>query len=234
MRTIIATIAAAMLAGCAAPLPTYPVMDDREGLTVVAERLGSVRMTRSTATVTLTSASGDSVRLDAAMVTRSPGDARLRAWKFGTSVLDLVISPEGTWLYLAERDGSGDARSLDSSVAGVRPVLDMLTGEYFRAATPVPSESSPATLVATGPGWDGSSVRCEIDRRTLTPRRFEFAQGHEMTMSRYTLLNGVAWPREISFAGSSGSVRIRFDDVELNPELPESVFEPSPRARRLP
>lgn len=234
-RLIVAAAVSAALCGCGTPLPTYPdTVSDGEGLAIIAQRLESVRTIRSTASLALTSSSGDSIRLEAVMVMRSPGIARLRAWKFGTSVLDLAITPGGAWLYVAERDGSADADSLDSSVSGVRPVLDMLSGAYFRGATPLPAESSSATLVATGPGWEESSVRCEIDRRTLTPRRFEFPRGHEMTMGRYTLLDGTAWPSEISFTGSSGSVRIRFDGVELNPELPESVFEPSPRARRIP
>lgn len=233
-RTIVAAVCIAGLAGCAAPLPTYPPsVGDDEALAIIAERLESVQRTRSTATLTLTSGAGDSVRLDAAMVTRTPGAARLRAWKFGTSVLDLTISPEGMWLYVAERDG-GDAGSLDDSIAGVGPVLDMFSGRFFREARPLPEESSSATLVATGAGSEGSGVRCEIDRRTLTPRAFVFPRGHGMTMSRYTVVEGIAWPGEISFTGGSGSVRIRLGDIELNPELPGSVFEPSLRARRIP
>jgi hypothetical protein len=237
MRGVIAAASIAALCGCAAPLPTYPAtIGDDVALAIIADRLESVQRTRATATLTLTSSSGDSVRLDAAMVVRSPGVARLRAWKFGTSVLDLAISPAGTWLYVAERDGAGpaDAGSLDTSVSGVGPVLDMLSGRFFRGATPLPDGSSAATLVASGPGWNEVGVRCEIDRRTLTPRKFIFPRGHEMSMGRYMLVNGVAWPGEISFTGDSGSVRLLLDDVELNPELPDTVFEPSPRARRLP
>ena len=228
-----------LLVGCAAPLPTYPRMPDDRALLVVADRLDTVRSISASADVTLTSPDGRSIRLDGAFIATPPSKARLRAWKFGTCVFDMTVLPEGVWVFVPE-SGPGEQRSRDLSgisSASIAPALELLAGGYFRGAHPSPGESSPQTLVATGPALGRDTVRCDIDRATLTPRRFRFAlnpaQG-ELLLERYSLIGTTVWPRSISFRGPDGDILIRLNAVELNTELPPAAFEPPARARPLP
>lgn len=229
-----------LLTACAAPLPTYPAMTDGEALRTIAARLDSVHAIAASADVVLTNAKGETVSLDGAFVARPPDRARLRAWKFGTPVLDLTILPEGVWAFAATREGAAPADLTQLPAAGVSRAVELLTGSYFANATVVEADSTPATLVVHGPALGQNDVRCEIDRPTLTPREFRVLANPEdrfaatITLDRYTVIDGVAWARRLRFTSPDGEILMRLGDVELNAETSPSAFTPPARAARLP
>ena len=88
-----------------------------------------------------------------------------------------------------------------------------------------------------GPTPDGTPVRCEIDRATLTPRRFilETENGVlELLLSRYEQVGDIAWPNRLDFRAPDGAITVRFSDVELNEDLSDLAFDPPSRAVRQP
>ncbi|MEX2218594.1 MAG: hypothetical protein WD749_07510 [Phycisphaerales bacterium] len=244
MLRAIAWVAALVLAlgGCAARLPAYPAsMSDDEALRVVAERLGSVRTFAGTAGLTLASSGGEVIRLEGALVAEPPHRARLRAWKFGAAVLDLTVLPEGVWLFVAEEDDppaqEGAVQGLKRSAAGIGGALALLSGDYYRAARPVPAESSASTLVVTAPALGQPAVRCEIERATLVPRRFRVpGEGSwgELRLDGHRMIGDVPWPGVITFRGPEGEVTVTLGSPELNGEIAPGAFNPPARAQRLP
>lgn len=237
---VVITVMTSFLGACATPLPTYPPMSDAEALRTISERLDSVRSISASADLVLTSAKGETVSLDGAFVAKPPDRARLRAWKFGTPVLDLTILPEGVWAFAAAREGAADLTNLPA--AGVSRAVELLTGSYFTTAVVVPTDSTPTTLVVTGPALGRSDVRCEIDRATLTPRVFQllgtpedsFAATMTLTLDRYTMIGPVAWALRLRFTSPDGEILLRLGDVELNADLSAAAFIPPARAARLP
>lgn len=231
-----------LITACATPLPTYPEMSDADALRTIAARLDSVHSLSASTDLVLTSAKGESVSLDGAFVATPPTRARLRAWKFGTPVLDLTILPQGVWAFAATREGAAPADLTKLPAAGVSRAVELLTGSYFASARVVPDQSTPATLVVTGAALGQDHVRCEIDRATLTPRVFHLVgrqtesapRAMTLTLDRYAIIDGVAWVRRLRFTSPDGEILLRLSDVELNADLNPAAFTPPQRATRLP
>ncbi|MFZ4574771.1 MAG: hypothetical protein ACOYN0_10270 [Phycisphaerales bacterium] len=223
------------LIGCRAPLPTYPSMGDREVLAAVAARQGQVSSVSAECELVLTTESGNSVHLDAAVVILPPGSARLRAWKLGHAVFDVTLVDGKVWVLSPE----AGARGFDPAGIPARAVVDaarLLGPEFYAQA--VPGERSGGTLVARGPAMGSDNVACEIDLRTLVVRAFRAqsdsgVRAGELLLSDYRLVNGIPWPHRATLAGVHGGVAARFHSVELNAEVPEDAFTPPSRAKPL-
>ena len=223
--------------GCATGLPTYPPLSDADSLRMIAARLESVRSISASVDLTLTNAQGQTVALEGAFVARPPDHARLRAWKFGSPVLDLTILPGGVWAFAATRDGSPSTDMTTIPAMGVSQSIELLSGAYFAGAHAVDGKAANATLVVVGTAFGRDDARCEIDRATLTPRRFLLTGGETgmvLLLDRYSLIGGVVWARRMEFRSADGTIVMHLGDVELNGELPENAFVPPGRAVRLP
>ncbi len=235
-----ASFAGAMV-GCTAQLPTYPPMSDSQSLATIAQRLDSVKSVSSACDVTLTDAGGERVRLDGALVAELPDKGRLRAWKFGRAVLDLTLVGGRVWVWTAE-SGYAAERTDPTRFPSQRlsEAIDLLGPAYFRSATAIEADrSNEQTLSARGPAFGQDDVVCEIDRSTLTPRRYLVPNqegGSESTLSieQYAVIDGLAWPTRLRLRSASGEVLIQFNDPELNGEIPAGVFEPPARAKAVP
>lgn len=237
MAAIVAGLAVIVaLGGCTAALPTYPGMSDDAALGLIAERLESVRAVSAVADISLTGPDGRRVRLDGAFIAMPPDRARLRAWKFGTPVLDLTVLPQGVWVYSPDTPGRAGGHDLSRiPAASIAPALELLSAAYFRRARPLAGASTGRTIVVVGPALGSEEVRCEIDRATLTPRRFLVASGHgELLLDKYAKVGAIVWPHVIHFRGEEGEILVRLDELELNIELPGEAFTPPGRARLLP
>ena len=127
---------------------------------------------------------------------------------------------------------------------GMGDALDLLGPAFFRSARVVSSTSSILRVEGRALGRD--DVMCEIDRPTLTPRRFLIAGGsrtgtppddapdlREIRLDEYTLVNDIPWASRLRLQSPSGDILVRFRDVELNAEVPAEAFVPPTRAKRL-
>lgn len=239
-------LASIPLSGCAGGLPTYPSMSDEAALRTIADRLDSVAAVSGTVDILLTDLKGGTVSLDGAFVAKPPTHARLRAWKFGSPVLDLTVLPEGVWAFAAEREGTSPGDMTRLPAAGVSRSIEVMAGKYFRNAKALP-ESTSETLIVAGTAMGRQSVMCEIDRATLTPRAFRHQQSSgsgmaaddadrsmRIELDRYEVVNGVAWATRIRIISHTGAVELRLNEVELNGVVEASAFVPPGRAARLP
>jgi outer membrane lipoprotein-sorting protein len=234
---VLCILSALAAGGCRNSLPTYPPMSDTESLSLIAARLDSVRTISAPVSLKLTDADRQTVTLDGVFLCRPPHYARLRAWKLGTPVLDLTITPEGVWVYAASRGGDPQGQLASLPAEGVARSAELLTGAYFASALPFTHTADAQTLHVTGPAMGVDSVTCEIHRPTLTPRRFILGTGDhamELRLTDYAVISDTVWARRIEFLSPGGTILMRFTDIELNGELPASAFSPPPRATRLP
>lgn len=215
----------------------YPAMSGPDSLAVIVERLESVRSVSSTCDIMLTDAAGESVRLDGVFLAEPPSRFRLRAWKFGRTVLDVAVADQAVWVKSPEeRDDSAAAgedpglgRALDG--AKLADVFGLVGSAFFRGAAEVSAMGTSRSLVVEGPlpGEDSRRLICTIDRPTLTPRRFEGtgdATGAHVLLAEYRVIDGRAWPTVIRAAGGYGEIRLQLRDLELNVDLPAGAFTP--------
>lgn len=239
---------AAMAAGCAKPLPTYPWTGADAALETMGARAGAVRSFRSPCRITLTGAGGESVTLDGAVAARRPDHLRLRAWKLGHAAFDLTVAPEGVWVMTPERAGRGATEAagfldgLDDPRIGA--VWTVLAGDLFDEESARVEDRGGATFRVERPlsgGGEGAhadgpaTLVCDIDRATLTARRYTLlaADGrvlHTLTLDRYRLVGETVWPLRLTASGPEGELDLVLDGPELNAALDAAVFTPPRRA----
>lgn len=233
-RQLLALLAAMYVMGCAAkpdPIRRYAEMSPSDSLAVVRTRLANVKTVRGEADMTLTDPKGQTVHLDGAYLLAVPSRARLRAWKLGQAVFDLTIREDGAWAYLPREEAAPNLRQSMGRWLGL-----LGGGDFFVGDAEVTSD----TLVLTRPEGDGLTLRCTVDRPTLTPRQYELFD--TTGKSRFTLTlsdyrnsgTDQVWPMRITAKSEGGTVDIRTRDVEVNAELPEAAFRPPSRAVKLP
>ena len=126
--------------GCcsADPIATYPWVDAPTALRIMTQRGQSIQTLQAPdCTIRLTRADGESVRLDAVLVSRPPDYLRLRASKFGRVVIDLTLTPQGLWI-LESQDSAGGS-SGETATANLKTVTarqlasawSILAGQQF-------------------------------------------------------------------------------------------------------
>ena len=236
---IVLTCLLFVVVGCQTEqIPTYPPMPSSPAMKILADRSHAIRTISSEALLTLTRDNGDTVRLDAAIVLEPPHRARLRAYKFSRAVFDMTLTPEGIWL-ISPQEGN---RRKEILAAGAntgnltREWLRLMTGEFDAPGITVVETSDQLWLKQ--PCEDGTTLICQIDRKTLTPRRYTLtdSKGVErftLTLDRYAEFSGIVWPRRIEAKSETGNVLIELHDVEINGTLPPAAFKPPARAEKI-
>ncbi len=238
LPTLLAGLACFFVFGCRATLPTFPQMSADDSLRIIADRLGSVNTIQSSATVDLDQSGGSSVRLDAALVAQWPGKFRLRAWKLSRAVFDATLRDDELWLLAPEQQTEEQAADLLRIAQGIRRACVLLSPAFYESAQVDSERTTQEQLVVIG-RVEGESIRCLIDRPTLTPRRFETTQvdpdqSLSIDLRDYHMIDGIAWPRTWAISHPKGSAVIRLRQVELQGELPPRAFDPPRRATRSP
>lgn len=220
-------------------IPTYDLMDAPSSLRALSERARLVKTLSGEGLITLTRADGESVRLDAAMAMRPPERARLRAWKFGRAIFDLTVAPEGIWIVAPEDPQRKEQiTSAGVSAAKLARTWSVLSGGFFDGAD-LRSELRDGLMIVRRESPGEPAVVCEVDRRTLTPRRYVMiddkgAQRFSLTLDHYRQFGDAVWPTRLIAVSDGGTVHVELRGVEVNPELPAGAFVPPRRAEKLP
>lgn len=235
--------ASAVLGGCAPGIPAHTWTNHDDALRIISERARSVETLAGACRVVLHDPQGGSVTLDGAIVARPPNHLRLQGWKFAKKVLDLTVTPNGTWLEIGGDAGADaeDRTALEGLDAHrVAEAWALATGDVL-AGGPVQIDDTggPTFEVHAALPEQDRSVVYTVDRRTLTVTgcRVLDARGdvhHVMSLDRYRLIDGIAWPTRV--AGTSGARRFVLElfDVQLNGALVPVAFVPPQLAVRQP
>jgi hypothetical protein len=188
--------------------------------------------------ITMVNAGGDSVRFEAAFALAPPDRARARAWKLGQAVLDLTVTPSGTWLFLPQRDEHADQLRAAAGDAGqaLRQWLELLSNRPDTGARNV--QASATQFIITRPGENRATITSTIDRPTLTPRRYVVRdeKGQErfsLALEQYRPVGQTVWPTKVEARAAKGKFIIELRDIEIN-QAPPTAFAPPARAERLP
>jgi outer membrane lipoprotein-sorting protein len=214
-------------------------MNDLDALHTLAARAREVQSLSGEGLITLTRADGESVRLDGAIVMAPPDKTRLRAWKFGRAIFDLTVTPEGVWILAPEDPKNKDKiMSAGVSAAQLAKTWSLLSGGFFDSPN-LKTETRGDRLIVRRESPNEPTVVCEVDRRTLTPRRYTLrddkgAQRFTMTLDRYQQFKSTVWPTRLLATSETGKVEVDLRDVEINPDLPPGVFTAPRRAEKLP
>lgn len=228
-------------AGCAShgpPLPMYERMSDAESVRVLAERAHAVRTVSGEGLLTLTRPDGESVRLDAAIVSMPPDKVRMRAWKFGQAVFDLTLNESG--VYLITPEGSSREEQIKSagvSAAQLARTWSLLSGGYFDS--PGLSVTDRGDALELRREIDGQTVVCEVDRPTLTARQYKLIDPNgrtrfSLSLDQFAMVAGIPWPRRMTAVSDGGTIVVTIRDVEINGEIGPDAFAPPRRAEKLP
>jgi hypothetical protein len=182
------------------------------------------------------------VHLDAALVASFPDHLRLRAWKLGHAVFDLTWTPDGLWI-AAPPDARSDPQTLGVTADGIGKAWLLLSPDFFtdRFASIRTPDVGPTFFVErrSGAAGEGAMVICEVDRATLTPRRYTTLDESgtpraTLTLDHYRDFDGTLWPGRIEARGQSGTVTITIDSARFNEPLPEQAFAPPADAVKQP
>jgi hypothetical protein len=235
----------ALASGCASrrkvesTLPTYDHVDEATALRILDERARAVRTVSARSDLTLTRADGQTVRLDGAVVMAPPDRLRLRAWKFNQAVFDLTLTPDGLWVVTPD-DPSRRQKVLPASLSAAQLGREwaLLSGSFF-GDPGLKVRIANDGVVVTKPLDDGRAVVCEVDRRTLTPRRYRLLDPAGRTrftlgLSGYGMFDGIPWPTRLNALSEDGRIAVGLKDVELNGELAPNAFRPPRRAEKQP
>ena len=235
----------ALAAGCAprraheAGLPTFADVDHADALRVLDERARAVRTLSARCDLTLARADGQSVRLDGAVAMAPPDRLRLRAWKFGRAVFDLTLTPDGVWVVTPD-DPSRRQKVLPASVSAAHLGREwaMLSGSFF-GEEGLRVRDDGGRLVVSKELEGGRGVACDVDRRTLTPRRYRLLDPagrtrFTLSLAGYRMFDATPWPTRLRAASDDGRISVRLKDVELNADLAPNAFRPPRRAEKLP
>jgi outer membrane lipoprotein-sorting protein len=220
-------------------LPHYPLSDATETLHQLADRAKRVHSLNAQGLITLTKPDGDSVRLDGLIVMAPPDRSRLRATKFDRVVFDLTVTPDGVWMIAPDDPKRKEQiQKAGAGAAKLAKTWSLLTGGFFDSPNLHAEEHGDRlTVRRQTPGEP--TVICDVDRPTLTPRRYSLLDDHgvqrfSMTLDHYRQFGDIAWPMRLTAVSEGGTVVVELRDVEVNPELPTGAFTPPRRAERLP
>jgi len=201
-RWCVALLAAATLGACTTPppLPLYAPMQAPDAPRTIAPRHRLLQTLSARADVRLTDANGRSISLDGALVVSMPDQMRLRCWKLGRAALDLTVKGNRAWLMTARDEPAvADTTFINpgavpqsASTRQMRAALDLLGPAFFESAAELPGLGGPEVFWVSGPALGRSDARCEINRATLTPRRFVIVDDTGQTRAELTLSNYVA------------------------------------------
>jgi hypothetical protein len=231
------------LVGCASSkeaLPTYPRMSDAESIHAIASRAAKTKAVTSEGMITLRDSAGQTVRLDCVIVMRLPNELRLRAWKLGQAVFDLTLTSQGAWLIAPEDpERRAQVQTAGMSAAKLARTWSVLAGGFFDDPNVKTVKSSGSQLTVSKADESGTTIFCEIDRRTLTPRKYRMiddkgATRFTLTLDRYAPFDETVWPRRVVAISDRGEIDIDLKEIEINGEIPEQAFKPPRRAEKLP
>jgi outer membrane lipoprotein-sorting protein len=219
-------------------LPTYAGLDDAAALKVLSERAAAVKTLSAQCRLTLTRPDGESVRLDGAVVMQPPERLRLRAWKFNQAVFDLTLTPDGLWV-MAPGDEERREKVLPASLSAAQFGREwaVLNGGFFLERDLV-TGGDRTWLDVRRRVEDGRTILCRVDRRTLTPWRYEMRDPSgklrfRLALSEYQVVSGIPWPTALAARSGDGRIDVRMKDVELNQELAPTAFRPPRRAEKV-
>jgi outer membrane lipoprotein-sorting protein len=243
VRRVIVVLLALVAGGCTKTvredIRTYPTMDPSATLTALVEQAKRVHTLNGQGLITLTRPSGESVRLDGAVAMQPPERARIRAWKFGRGIFDLTVTPEGVWVVVPDDPGRREQMmSAGVSAGKLAKTWSVLSGGFFESPG-LTTEERGNKLVVRRKIADEPVVMCEVDRRTLTPRKYTMIDDtgktrFTLSLEQYKKYGEVVWPTRLMAVSESGTVEVNLSEVEVNPELPANAFVPPRRAEKLP
>jgi hypothetical protein len=229
-----------LLAGCVArndeKLPAVTWRNHEEARQILAQRAEAVRTVTAEGLITLVRPDGESVRFDLAMVRDRDRGVRLRAWKLGRAVFDVTMTRDGGVWMLTPDDPSLKQKVRTAGVSA-RQLLDaweMFNGEFFTTGEGKFDDRG-GTL-----RYVSNNAFCDIDRRTLAPRRYGLTDDagklrFELELSDYREIAGVPFAQRYrARSRDEGEIRIALRDVELNTELAPAALKPPGRAEKLP
>ncbi|QOV87688.1 hypothetical protein [Humisphaera borealis] len=219
-------------------LPTYDWVDEATAIKVLAERSKAVHTTSAEVGVTLTKPDGQSVQFDGAMATRPPDALRLQTFKFGRTVFDLTLNPQGMFVKTMDDPARKD-KIIPASQSAARFAREWatFTGGLFEEQG-LAVQTSASQLIVRRTLADGRTVVCQVDRPTLTPRRYGLldAAGVErfsLDVSGYRTFNGILHPTRLLARSEQGTIDIELRDLEINGDQPERAFVPPADAELL-
>jgi hypothetical protein len=228
-------------------LPRFEKLTTPAALDVLRQRAQSVQNLSARCAVKLTRPDGQSVHLDALIVLAKPDRLRLRTWKMGQVVFDLTLRPDGLWV-----ETPGDPQRAKEVIPATEGAAEFghqflwFSGGFFTdpdgsysAPIALPQQSTPDTLALVRRSDAEGEIRCEIDRATTTPRRFQLLANRvtqfTVEMAGFQDFKGIIWPTYLRGTTSDGQkIEIELSDLEFNAELAPRAFEPPANAQKRP
>jgi outer membrane lipoprotein-sorting protein len=204
----------------------------------MVERSKRLKDISGSGTLQLTQPDGQSVVFDLAVAMQPPDRARIRAWKMGQAVLDLIVLPDAVWLETSQQgQRKTQITGIGDTAARITRALCFLNGGFFDDSS-VTGRDAGDQLILTQQKPGEPVVTCIVDRATLSPRQFRMVDSSgverfSLKLEDYKESGGAIWPRKVTAISAAGTVVVSLDDVDINAGLPPRAFIPPARAEKL-
>jgi outer membrane lipoprotein-sorting protein len=172
---------------------------------------------------------------------------RIRTWKFGQAIFDLTAKPEGIWIASdskPQEQAKSDDRLKSLKPQNISDTWNLFFGDFFAAAHIADDRPPREGVLTVVHRTETTTILCDIDKQTLTARQYRILDDkgnlqQTLTLARYQEFKDATgttlpWPMLVTASGNQGQVQLRFDEVELNPDLDAEVFTPPRRAVKTP
>ena len=226
--------------GPSTAVPRYRWTDDHAAVQELAARAKRVKSFVGEATVKLQKNSGDSIRLDSVIVAEFPDRVRLRAWKFGQAVMDLTMTPEGTWMVRPE-DPSRRERVLPASISAAQFARGwaMVAGDLADPSAITVQHVDANTVRLQRELGTGMRMLTDVDAANLTISRQRLIDNEgkarfTLMQDKYRMFGDIVWPMRLTAVSEQGTIIVEFDNVEFNTAPAPGAFTPPSRAEKLP
>ena len=85
----------------------------------------------------------------------------------------------------------------------------------------------------------GQRIVCDVQRATLTPRRYSVFDSDgvvrfTLTLDRYAMIGDIPWPVHLTAKSEGGVIAIELKGPELNGDLAPNAFVPPRKAEKIP
>ncbi len=224
------------ICGCGPRLPVHPWRGHDLALRTIVHRAELLETLTAECRLILTRPDGTCTQLDGALVARMPGYLRLRAWKFSQPIFDVTLTPQGLWVFAADRAGGDSLQSLPAErIVDAWSLLS--AGIVDPSWDPLPDLGRRRFRVGKDVSSRDAATNCAVDRSTFTIRECEFTADEDdgslaLRMDRYKVIDGHVWPLRIEALSDHGHVTLLLDDVSINGQISEGAFQPPRRAIR--
>jgi hypothetical protein len=215
------------------PIPALAPKDESAALVILQKRAADVHSLSAKCQMKFISADGKATHLDGSIVLTPPDRLQLIGTSNNQIVLSVTFRPDGLW---TQAGTSANPQAIPPGLVDALRLILWTSGNYFNeqslAGATVPSPNKPPEFEYDVPLGAGSAVVCEVETKTVTPRKYTLLDESAVArlsieLSEYRQFGEIVWPTRMVASGKEiSTIDFALNDVKINGQLDQHAFDP--------